>query len=263
MLIHHLRNATLVIESNNNYILVDPMLGVKGSLPPFAYFRFKKQNNPLVELPKKSSEILAKVTHILITHSHTFGLKALQHTDHLDTTGENFIKERNLPVCCGHHDQKYLTKQGFHVTSYVKHWETKEFLGGKITAIPAKHGHSWNHKMMANGSGFVIELPNEPSLYISGDTVLTDDVKKALIDFKPEVTVVACGTAQVDLGPPILMTSLEIEEFVKLSPGKVICNHLEALNHCPTTRKTVRELLDMKNPKEKYFIPNDGETLTF
>jgi L-ascorbate metabolism protein UlaG (beta-lactamase superfamily) len=46
MKIHHLRNATLVIEVENEVILVDPMLSKKGEAsPPFTLFRFKPQRN--------------------------------------------------------------------------------------------------------------------------------------------------------------------------------------------------------------------------
>lgn len=261
MKIHHLRNATLVIESKDKFILVDPMLGGKGSLPPFSFIRFKARKNPIVDLPENSSEILSKVTHILLTHTHTFGLKALQHTDHLDEAGEKFIKKRNLPIFIGEHDRRYLENLDFNILGSVDHWKTQEFLGGTITAIPALHGHGWNNKMMANGSGYIISLPDEPSIYISGDTVLTEDVKRALLEYKPEVTVVASGTAQVDLGPPILMTPSEVEEFIKLSPGRVICNHLEALNHCPTSRDDIKKLVDNLGVSQRVYIPNDGEVV--
>ena len=42
--IHHFRNATMVIETEKDVILVDPMLGKKGTLPTFTFFRFKAQN---------------------------------------------------------------------------------------------------------------------------------------------------------------------------------------------------------------------------
>ncbi len=84
MKIHHLRNATFVIESGTKYILIDPMLSEKGELPPFARFRHKAERNPTVPLPDNASQILGQVTHCLITHCQAFGLKALQHTDHLE-----------------------------------------------------------------------------------------------------------------------------------------------------------------------------------
>ena len=100
MKIHHLRNATFVIESGESHIVIDPMLSDKGKLPPFAWFRHKPERNPIVSLPDNASQLLDKVTHCLITHSQAFGIKALQHTDHLDAAGESFLKNKNIPVVC-------------------------------------------------------------------------------------------------------------------------------------------------------------------
>lgn len=36
MKIHQIRNATIAVEKEKHRILVDPMLGRKGSLPPFS-----------------------------------------------------------------------------------------------------------------------------------------------------------------------------------------------------------------------------------
>jgi L-ascorbate metabolism protein UlaG (beta-lactamase superfamily) len=91
MKIHHLRNATFIIEVGKCHILIDPMLSEKGKLPPFAWFRHKPERNPIVLLPDNAPDILGKVTHCLITHSQKFGIKALQHTDHLDPAGGCFL----------------------------------------------------------------------------------------------------------------------------------------------------------------------------
>jgi len=115
---------------------------------------------------------------------------------------------------------------------------------------------------MANGVGYFLELPNEPTLYISGDTVLTSHVRKALKELKPNIAIMAAGTAQLDIGKPILMTMDDMMEFVKLAPKIVIANHLEALNHCPTTRKELRNVLMKNGHSEKVFIPEDGETIS-
>jgi len=54
MHIYHLRNATFVIESGENFILIDPMLSKKGKLPPFAIIRHKPKRNPTVSLPENT-----------------------------------------------------------------------------------------------------------------------------------------------------------------------------------------------------------------
>ena len=55
----------------------------------------------------------------------------------------------------------------------------------------------------------------------------------------------------------------EILEFVRLAHGIVVANHLETLNHCPTTRRTLSAAVTAAGLQEKLRIPADGETLTF
>jgi len=261
MKIHHLRSATFIIESGDKFILIDPMLGKKGSMPPFSVIKAKAAKNPTVEMPDNADSLLSKVTHTLITHSQTFGIKALQHGDHLDPAGEAFLSSRGIPVATPAKDKAYLEKYGLTVNWGIEDWQTVDFLGGKLTAIPAQHGHGWIHKVMANGVGFFLELPNEPSIFISGDTVLTNDVKRALTELKPDIAVVAAGRARMDVGQPLLMSTDEVMEFIRLSPNKVIANHMEALNHCAVTRPILKQSVDKNGLSEKVLIPADGETL--
>ena len=116
---------------------------------------------------------------------------------------------------------------------------------------------------MANGVGFVIRLPDEPSIYISGDTVYTSAVDKALVDLQPAIAVVAAGSASLDVGGPILMPLEEVLTFARNAPGRVIANHLEALNHCPTRRARLKQALADRGLGAKVDVPEDGETLEF
>jgi L-ascorbate metabolism protein UlaG (beta-lactamase superfamily) len=263
MNIHHLRNATCVIESGDDYILIDPMLGPKGSLPPFARMRFKSQKNPLVDLPPNAEHLLNKVTGCLITHSQKFGIKALQHTDHLDLPGEDFLRAKNTPVATLARDATVLKKYGLNIQTELEYWQPQPLLGGEIIAVPARHGHSWVHHLMANGAGYVLRLPDEPVIYISGDTVYTSDVERVLKTLKPDIAVMASGTATLDVGKPILMAMDELLQFVRTAPGMVIANHLDALNHCPTTREQLKQELERQGLLSKVLIPEDGETLAF
>ena len=262
MRIHHLRNATCVIETAQHRILVDPMLSDQAELPPFSMIRYRVRRNPLTPLPPNTDELLAGVTHCLITHSQTFGIRVLQHTDHLDKKGEAFLRTNDIPVICRSADAAYLRKYGLRVETEVMFWEQQPLGDGSVTAIPAQHGHGWNHHLMANGAGYVLELPDEPSLYISGDTVYTRDVERALQEYKPDVAIAAAGSAQLDIGPPILMSLDELIAFTRKAPGTVVLNHLEALNHCPTTRVQLQETLGQHDLLEKVIIPADGESFT-
>lgn len=249
MKIHHLRNATFVIEVGKKYILIDPMLGKVGTLAPFTLFRYKAKRNPLVPLATNSAVILEKVTDCLITHLHP---------DHLDKAGEKFLVERNIPVVCSIKDEKKLKKRGLNVKMSLRYWEKQSYLDCQIWGIPAKHGYGWISKLMGNVIGFHIQLADAPSIYISADTVYTADVEKVLIELKPDISVVASGTARLDIGQALLMKLNDIILFVEKSPKKVFANHLEALNHCPTTRKKLKEELSKKGLLDKVYIPDDG-----
>lgn len=254
MKVHHIRNATMILETQEQVILLDPMLGPKGSMPPFTFFRFKPRKNPIVDLPQNCKSILDKVTHCVITHNHP---------DHLDKEGIKFLVKNGIPVTCSRLDEKTFRKKGLNIVQSLEYWKRVDFLDGKIEGIPARHGYGFIAKPAGNVMGFYIELPNQPSIYLSSDTIYTNDVKRVLTKYKPELSVVAAGSAQFDIFKPLLMTIDDVISFSKDAPGKVIANHLEAVNHCPTTRQNLRELFNSEGLTDKTFIPEDGDILEF
>ncbi len=245
----------MVIETKDKFILVDPMLGKKGTAgPPFTLFRFKPKRNPILDLPTNAMAIVNKTTHCLITHLHP---------DHLDKAGEKFLKSNQTPIICSVKDEKELKKRGLNVIQTVNYWQESEFLGGKIEGIPAKHGYGFVAKPMGNVMGYYIKLSNEKTIYLSSDTIYTNDVDKVLKQYQPDISVVASGSAQLDIFKPILMTIEDIIKFVKNAPGKIIANHLEAVNHCPTTREQLKSELTKEGLIERAIIPQDGQVIDF
>jgi L-ascorbate metabolism protein UlaG (beta-lactamase superfamily) len=199
-------------------------------------------------------DIVEKTTHCLLTHLHP---------DHLDKEAEHFLRLKQIPVFCSIKDEATLRKKGLNISQTVDYWTESAFFGGIIQGIPAVHGYGFVAKPMGNVMGFYIELPNEKSIYLSADTIYTDDVHKVLTQLKPEIAVVASGTAQLDIFQPLLMRMDDILKFVKNAPNQVIANHLEAVNHCPTTRKQLSSEVSKIGLSEKVFIPNDGETMVY
>jgi L-ascorbate metabolism protein UlaG (beta-lactamase superfamily) len=250
MKVQHVRNATLILETRDQVILVDPMIGPKGILPPFTFFRFKPKMNPIVGMPENCKPLLEKVTHCLITHNHP---------DHLDKAARKFLIEKNIPVTCSRLDAKTFRRKGLNVVQTLDYWKRVDFLGGKIEGIPARHGYGFIAKPAGHVMGFYIELPNEPSIYLSSDTIYTEDVKKVLSDYTPEISLVAAGSAQFDIFKPLLMTVQDVIAFTKDAPGNIIANHLEAVNHCPTTRVELKRFFVSEGLQDKTWIPEDGE----
>ncbi|MEM6894863.1 MAG: MBL fold metallo-hydrolase [Bacteroidota bacterium] len=255
MKIQHIRNATLLLETTDKVILIDPMLGKKGETgPPFTFFRFKPQRNPTVDLPDGVRDSIEKTTHCLITHLHP---------DHIDKKAEHFLRSKNIPVICSVNDENALRKKGLKVTHILNYWDRTDFLGGKIEGIPARHGYGYIAKPMGNVMGFYIELPNEPSIYISSDTIYTEDVKKVLEEYRPDISVLAAGSAQFDFFKPLLMTMEDILRFIQDAPGKVIANHMESVNHCPTTRAELKQEIADMGLSDKTWVPDDGQVKTY
>lgn len=256
MEIEFIRNATLILRFDGKAVLVDPMLANKGAMPSFSFFRHKAVRNPTVPLPKGARASLNGVTHALITHCQR------GHADHLDRAGVKFLRDNQTPTYCREEDAAFLKKRGINPLPLATN-SRQEFLGGFITPIPARHGHGWISSLMGRGVGYLIEPKDHPSVYIAGDTVLTDDVRNTLTTHAPDIAIVAAGNASVDIGKPILMSLDEVMEFAAIAPGIVVANHLEALNHCPMTRLEVSKAAALAGLDHKIRIPKDGEIISF
>jgi len=242
----------MILESEKDVILIDPMLGDQGIMPSFTLFRHKARRNPTVPLPENTNLLLEKITHCLITH---------QHPDHIDSKGIEFLIKKNIPVTCSVKDEKAFKKKGLNVVQSLKYWGNQNFLGGTIEGIPAKHGYGFVAKPMGNVIGFYLKLPNQKSIYLSSDTIYTKSIDKVLKEYKPDISVLACGTAQFDLFKQLIMNVDDIIKFVKNSSGKVIANHMESINHCPLTRKNLKKILTHNNLIDRVLIPEDGELM--
>lgn len=257
MKIIQLRNATAILETGNHRILIDPMLAPKGALPPLKLFS-ERERNPIVDLPPLADSILESVTHCLITHCQK------GHFDHLDRTAVRWLRSKQIPVICTPRDAGYLRQRGLNVHALGEnHREPQEFLGGKIRTVPCTHGRGVVGLLMEHGVGYFIEMPGEPSLYLSGDTILTDTVREFIDRHQPGVALIPAGGARFDIGHEIIMGISEVIEFAQSFKGVTVANHLEALSHCPVKRAELAAAAIRAGVGERVRIPADGEVLEF
>lgn len=254
--ISQIRNATVTIHAGEHVILVDPMLAPKGAIPSLKYATTKRRRNPIVELPAETSALLEGVTACLITHCQR------GHFDHLDRAGAKWLRENEVPVYCSTEDAEFLRRKGLDVHELDPAKEN-EFFGGTIDLVPCLHGRGLVGAMMAHGFGYLIRLPNEPTLYLSGDTILSPTVRAFVEENQPDVVVIPAGGARFDVGGDIIMGLEEAFELGKLAKGRVIANHLEALDHCPVSREEMHNQVQAHDWSNRFFVPRDGETLRF
>ncbi|MFG0275604.1 MAG: MBL fold metallo-hydrolase [Phycisphaerales bacterium] len=252
---HQIRNATCVLELGRTRILVDPMLGDPGTLPPYSVIRSKARRNPLTPLPENWESLLDSIDACLVSHVH-YGVDC----DHLDRAGAAWLRDRGIPVFCRAGDERGLRKRGLEASPVSEN--AIPLLDGSVEAVRTSHGRGVVGKLMGPGAGYVIEFPGEPVVYLTGDTVLTETVTGVLTSRKPDICVVPGGGARLDIGGPVLMNLRELEQFARLAPARVVINHIGALNHCPTTRDDIHARLS-PDLLDKVRMPKDGESVTF
>lgn len=247
MRIHHIRNATMLVESGERRILIDPMLSPKGAMPSFRFFASGGERNPIVELPEGAMQLMDDATEVLVSH---------EHLDHIDPPAIAWIKKKNLTVWASEVDAPSLRSKGLNVRALESgEWDVS------VEVIPAKHGPGVVGWLLGAVAGFYMAIEGEPGFYWTGDSVMTPRVKEAIARLSPEVIVAPAGSANFGRGPSILFEEPELLQLAKLAPGKVIFNHLEALDHCPTTRDGLLARLKREGLHENVFIPRDGEVV--
>ncbi len=249
MKIQVLRNATTLLSIGEHRLLVDPMLSEPGALPGFKVFGGGRRPNPLVPLPATAAAALAQATAVLVTH---------EHPDHFDRPGLDFARRRGLTVWASPVDAPNLRRKGLDAR------ELRDgVLGMAVEVVPSRHGRGLLGWLMGPVAGVYLAHPDEPSLYVVGDSVLTDAVLDAIDRLQPDVILAPAGAANMGLGGDILFSLDELVALARRAPGEIVFNHLEALDHCPTTRAGLAARLTAEGLLGRTRIPADGEELVF
>ncbi len=249
MQIQQLRNATAILSIAEHRLLVDPMLSEAGSTPGFKIFGGGRRRNPLVPLPSDTDRHLQAVTGVVVTH---------EHPDHFDQPALHWAKERGLPIWANHVDAANLRRKGLDV-----HELEEGALGMSVEVVPSRHGRGLLGWMMGPVAGYYLAHSDEPSVYLTGDSILTENVLEAVRRLQPDVVVAPAGSANMGIGGDILFSVDELVQLANEAPRDVVFNHLEALDHCATTRKGLRERMKREGLSARVHIPEDGEVLSF
>jgi len=254
MQIQLLRHATLVVRAGSITLLVDPMLSPAGAMAPVANAADERRF-PLVDLPlsrEAVGDLVAAVDAVLLTHTHR---------DHWDDEARRLIPALT-PLFCPPGDIEAVRGAGFRMALAVA--DALVWRGVRFTRAAGRHGTAEVGRQMGAVSGYVIDAPGEPRLYIAGDTVWCDKLQFALAKWRPEVVVVNAGGAQFVTGGPITMSAEDVVRTREAAPAGavVVAVHFEAVNHCRLTRAALRAHLEAAGGG-RVLVPEDGETLTF
>jgi L-ascorbate metabolism protein UlaG (beta-lactamase superfamily) len=239
-----IRSATLRIEIAGATLLVDPQLdpaGAREAVPNTP----NPRPTPLVDLPEPAGAVVKGLDAVLVTHLHR---------DHFDDTARALL-DRSLPLFCQPHDTERLHADGFiDVRPVFGDATLHELL---IARTDGHHGTGEIGEQMAPVSGFVLAAPEEPTVYIAGDTILCDEVLAVVAEYTPAVIVVNASAAQFDEGGPIVMDNDDVAALSREVPGAtIVAVHFETVSHSTQTRAELRAL-NLPNVA----VPDDGETL--
>lgn len=245
-----IRSATLKLNYAGRTFVVDPMLSAKGEFRSFAGV----EKNPTVPLPLPVEEIKKNVEFVLVTHTHI---------DHFDPAASAaFDKSTQLYI--------QPTDAAFFVTEKFLNAKpvNDSIVDGNIAIhrTSGQHGKGAVGDRMGNVSGFVLKAAGHPTIYIVGDCIFTDEILGNIKHYDPDYIIVNAGGAfitnfQVD-GPIIMDESQVVQTAASSAKAKVIAVHLEALDHCPVTRVSLRNKASfLRIGEDKLLIPKDGEII--
>ena len=244
------RNATLIIHYGGHKILVDPMLSAKGAIESWAGIA----RNPTVDIQMPMQQITDSVDLVLVSHTHA---------DHFDDAANNILK-KSIKIINQPADKIFFSSKGY-INAETLENQTK-WDNISIERINGEHGSGKVLEMMGKTSGFVLSAKNEPTIYIMGDAIWTDTIKANIKRIKPDIIVVNSGGAQIKgfENVPIIMDEKQVMQLISSSgKAKILAVHMDALDHCRTTRLTLSEEAKKNGVgKNKLVILKDTEIFT-
>jgi L-ascorbate metabolism protein UlaG (beta-lactamase superfamily) len=240
-----IRSATLRVQVAGQTLLIDPQLdpaGAREAVPDTP----NPRPSPLVDLPEPAEAAVAGIDAVLVTHLHR---------DHFDDTARALLP-RDLPVFCQPADTERLHADGFTDARPV-HADAK--LGDVLIArTDGRHGTGELGERMGPVSGFVLHAPDEPSLYVAGDTILCDEVRDAIAEHRPAAIVVNASAARFSTGDPIVMDNDDVVALARETSARIVAVHFETVSHSTETRAELRARLRAEGLEERVSVPEDG-----
>lgn len=223
MKITYLGTASVLIEYGGLRIITDPVLDAPGKRYSFGPWYapkkwFASRRDYVAPL---SVEQIGALDVALVSHDH--------HGDNLDAAGRALLA--NIPfVITNPAAARRLGARG------LRAGESTEIDGVTITGVTAQHGPRFTPQV-SQVTGFLLEAAGEPTVWISGDTVLTPALRAALPTLGADVAIIHCGGVTFPTAPlfgrmvftfdaPHVVEALEL-----LKPHKVIPVHRNGWAH--------------------------------
>ncbi len=241
----HVGGPTVLIELGGWRLLTDPTFDPAGGKYRFGWGTASQK---LTEASLAPAD-LGPLDAALISHDH--------HEDNLDAAGRALLPSIPAVITTVSGAKRLRGELGDAVRG-LKPWQTttlsapgKETL--EITATPCRHGPPLSHPIVGDVVGFAIRPESEErqALWISGDTVLYDEVRAAAQRLEVDVALLHLGGVRFPVSGPLRYTmnadeAIELTE--ELEPRLAVPIHYEGWKHFRQGRDEVERTLAAAPP---------------
>jgi L-ascorbate metabolism protein UlaG (beta-lactamase superfamily) len=187
-------NATTLIRAGDLTLLTDPNFLHQGQHAYLGYGLLSKR----LKDPALTIDELPPVDAIVLSHMHG---------DHWDRVSQKRL-DHGLPIVTTPHAAKRLRRRGFGHARGLSTWETHtintDAMGITMTSLPGRHTPTWAPQLLPPVMGTMLEFHSpegQRRLYISGDTLLIDELKEIPVRFASvDAGVLHLGGTRIPLG---------------------------------------------------------------
>ena len=223
MKVTYLGTASVLLEYGGLRIITDPVLDPPGRSYSFGPWYAPKSwfvSTRSYKAPLDVTE-LGALDVALISHD--------QHADNLDEAGRQLVSAVPF-VITNPHAARRLKATG------LAAGESTTVDGVTFTAVPARHGPRFTPQV-SQVTGFLLTAEGEPTVWISGDTVLSPELRAALPTLRADVAIIHCGGVTFPKAPLFgrMVFTFDAEHVVEaielLEPRVVIPVHRNGWAH--------------------------------
>jgi L-ascorbate metabolism protein UlaG (beta-lactamase superfamily) len=170
-------NATTLISGGGVTLLTDPNFLHQGQ---HAYLGYGLVSKRLHE-PALAVDQLPPLDAVVLSHMHG---------DHWDRVAQGGL-DKALPIVTTPHAAKRLAHRGFGQSVALQTWQTHKIVKGNttvtVTSLPGRHAPAPIHRFLPPVMGSMVEFAegqDRRRLYISGDTLLVDELREIPVRFE-------------------------------------------------------------------------------
>ncbi|WP_117212204.1 MBL fold metallo-hydrolase [Allorhizocola rhizosphaerae] len=223
MKLTHIGGPTALFELGGVRFLTDPTFDDPGEYPFRPGLVLRKLTGPALRPPE-----LGPIDVVLLSHD--------QHPDNLDHSGRALLPDTKAVLSTVDAPERLPGVIG------LSPWQAWPVPGSDltVTAVPARHGPPGCEPVTGFVTGFVVEGPGVPTVYVSGDNAGVDLVEQIAQRFTIDVAVLFAGavrTANLDeAGSPLTLTVDDAVTVARLLDRAVIVPvHTEGWAHFTQT----------------------------